>query len=159
MSAGKLFQKAGNATGNALAPTGERQTGWTRKWLEDEERSDDRLLLNGLENCWKAIIFLHGHIAAINFRRTISFMDVIGLRSQTSNFKCWLNIGSSQISCEAPAVIRRWVSGETNKSSNSLGRTIYCLPNSDVNWITTSRHLRCGNRKTVSLEQAFRSDR
>jgi len=43
MSAGKLFQRAGPATGNALAPTVERRTGGTRRWLDDEEQSDDRL--------------------------------------------------------------------------------------------------------------------
>jgi len=42
MSAGKLFQRAGLATGNALAPTVERRTGGTRRWLDDEERRDDR---------------------------------------------------------------------------------------------------------------------
>jgi len=41
MSAGKLFQRAGLATGNALAATVERRTGRTRRWLDDEERSDD----------------------------------------------------------------------------------------------------------------------
>jgi len=43
MSAGKLFQRAGPSTRNALAPTVERWTGGTRRWLDDEERSDDRL--------------------------------------------------------------------------------------------------------------------
>jgi len=55
MSAGKLFQRAGLATGNALAPTVEQGTGGTRRWLDDEDRedwSDDRLstsdsLVNG----------------------------------------------------------------------------------------------------------------
>jgi len=43
MSAGKLFQRAGSATVNTLAPTVERRTGGTRRWLDDAEWSDDRL--------------------------------------------------------------------------------------------------------------------
>jgi len=39
MSAGKLFQRAGPATRNTLAPRVERRTGGTRRWLDDEERS------------------------------------------------------------------------------------------------------------------------
>jgi len=40
MSAGKLFQRAGPATENALAPTVERRTGGTRRWLDDEDDDD-----------------------------------------------------------------------------------------------------------------------
>jgi len=43
MSAGKLFQRAGPSTGNALAPTVERRTGQMRRWLDDGEQRDDRL--------------------------------------------------------------------------------------------------------------------
>jgi len=46
MSAGKLLQRAGPAPGNAFAPTVERRTGGTRRWLYDEERSDDRLSMS-----------------------------------------------------------------------------------------------------------------
>jgi len=39
MSADKVFQRAGPATGNTLAPTVERRTGGTRRWMDDDERS------------------------------------------------------------------------------------------------------------------------